>query len=180
MRRGVRLIPLALAAGLVLEVAVFLLIAHQIGYGWALLLVLAASLAGMALLRREGMRAWRSFRAAAQSGRPPGEQVSDGLLGLVAGVLLATPGLVSGVFGGVLAVPQVRRVVRRRVQVAAERRMSSAAAGEMFGPRRVRVYPPPPSAADRPSAGSADGSGSAQQAAAAGPTIEGEIVDPPR
>ncbi|MFV2126435.1 FxsA family protein [Micromonospora sp. LOL_013] len=177
MRRGVRLIPLALAAGLVLEVAVFLLIAHQIGYGWTLLLALAASLAGMALLRREGMRAWRSFRAAAQSGRPPGEQVSDGLLGLVAGVLLATPGLVSGVFGGVLAVPQVRRVVRRRVQVAAERRMSSAAAGEMFGPRRVRVYPPPP-ASDRPPTGSADGS--AQQGAAAGPTIEGEIVDPPR
>ncbi|MFV2085883.1 FxsA family protein [Micromonospora sp. LOL_021] len=177
MRRGVRLIPLALAAGLVLEVAVFLLIAHQIGYGWALLLVLAASLAGMALLRREGMRAWRSFRAAAQSGRPPGEQVSDGLLGLVAGVLLAAPGLVSGVFGGVLAVPQVRRVVRRRVQVAAERRMSSAAAGEMFGPRRVRVYPPP-TASGSPPAGSADGS--AQQAAAGGPTIEGEIVDPPR
>ncbi|WFE28534.1 FxsA family protein [Solwaraspora sp. WMMD791] len=171
MRRGVRWIPLALVAGLILEPVVFVAVARQIGYGWALLVVVAASMAGMVLLRREGVRAWRSFRAAAQAGQPPGEQVSDGVLGLVAGLLLATPGLVSGAAGAVLAVPPVRRLVRRRVQVAAERRMSSAAAGQVFGPRRVRVYPPPPGG------GSPAGPGTAQPATD-GPTIEGEIVDP--
>ena len=176
MRRGVRLIPLALAAGLALEIVVFVLLARQIGVGWASLLVLVASLAGMLLLRREGMRAWRSFRAAAQAGQPPGEQVSDGLLGLVAGLLLAMPGLVSGAFGTVLAVPPVRRVVRRRIQVAAERRMPSSMAGDVFGPRRVRVYPPSgrARAADPGGAADADAAGRA----GADSAIEGEIVDP--
>lgn len=178
MRRGVRLIPLALVAGLALEVVVFVLLAQQIGFGWALLLVLVASLAGMLLLRREGLRAWRSFRAAAQAGQPPGEQVSDGLLGLVAGLLLTTPGLVSGAFGTVLAVPPVRRVVRRRIQVAAERRMPSSVAGDVFGPRRVRVYPP----SGRQPAAEPDGAAAAGPRASGGagmgPTIEGEIVDP--
>ncbi|MFY1631934.1 FxsA family protein [Solwaraspora sp. WMMB335] len=166
MRRGLRLVPLALAGGLVLEFVVFVALARQIGYGWAVLAVLVASAAGMLLLRREGMRAWRSFRAAAQAGQPPGEQVSDGLLGLLAGLLLAAPGLVSGVFGAVLAVPPVRRAARRRLQVVAERRMSSATAGEMFGPRRVRVYPPPASSGAGPTT--------------TGPTIDGEIVDDQR
>ncbi|MFV2018306.1 FxsA family protein [Micromonospora sp. LOL_023] len=177
MRRGVRLIPLALAAGLALEIVVFVLLVQQIGIGWAALLVLVASLAGMMLLRREGMRAWRSFRAAAQAGRPPGEQVSDGLLGLVAGLMLAIPGLVSGVFGTVLAVPPVRRLVRRRIQVAAERRMPSSMAGDVFGPRRVRVYPPSGRAAAADADGTAD-AGSAAGSPGAGSAIEGEIVDP--
>ncbi|MDG4766197.1 FxsA family protein [Solwaraspora sp. WMMD406] len=175
MRRGLKVVPVALAAGLVLEIVVFVLLAQWIGYLWALLLTLVASVAGMVLLRREGTRAWRSFRAAAQAGQPPGEQVSDGLLGLAAGLLLAAPGLVSGAFGTVLAVPPVRRLVRRRIQVAAERRLSSAAAGDMFGPRRVRVYPGTPSGPSP--AGAADGPSSP---ADPGPTVEGEIIDPGR
>jgi UPF0716 protein FxsA len=55
------------------------------------------------------------------------------------------------------------------VQVATERRVSAMVAGDLFGPRRVRVrrgaaQPTPPAADNRPPP-------------AAGPAIEGEIVD---
>jgi Protein affecting phage T7 exclusion by the F plasmid len=158
-------VPLALLLTGVVELTVFVLVGRGVGFGWAVLLVLAASLAGLALLRREGLRAWRGFRDAVNSGRPPGEQVTDGLVGLAAGLLLAVPGLVTGAAGLLLAVPPVRRLARHRARRAAEQRISAAVAGDLFGPRRVRVWQGRPRPAyddpgDRP-----------------GPAIEGEIVE---
>jgi UPF0716 protein FxsA len=166
------LVPLVLLGAAVLELVAFVLVGRVLGFGWAVLLVMAASATGLLLLRREGMRAWRGFRAAADAGRPPGDQVIDGLVGLLAGGLLALPGVVSGAAGLLLAVPPVRRLARRRIQVAAERRVSAAVAGDLFGPRRVRVF-----------------RGDAQQPApdadvappvVNGTAIEGEIVEPRR
>ena len=174
--------PLALLLTGIVEVAVFVLLGRWIGFGWTILLVAAVSVLGLVLLRREGMRAWRGFRAAAEDGRPPGPQVSDGLVGLLAGALLAVPGLVTGVVGLLLTVPLVRRLARYRVQRAAERRISAAVAGDLFGPRRVRVRRGRPRP-DGPTVDSAAGpsastGGPASRAGGPGPAIEGEIVEP--
>ncbi|MEV0720714.1 FxsA family protein, partial [Asanoa sp. NPDC050611] len=169
-RRGlVRWLPLAILLTAAVEIAVFILVAHLIGFGFTVLLVLAASAAGVLLLRREGMRAWRGFRAAADAGQPPGNQVTDGLVGLGAGVLLAIPGLVTAVLGILLALPPGRQIARLVVRRGTERRISSAAAGDLFGPRRVRVRrgaPRPPDGgggggAARPPAGPTGGPGPA-------------------
>ncbi|HEX7745587.1 MAG TPA: FxsA family protein, partial [Micromonosporaceae bacterium] len=135
MPRAMRLLPLLLLVTAALEIMVFVLVARAVGFGWAFLLVLLASMAGLLLLRREGIRAWRRFRAAAEAGRPPGGQVTDGVVGLAGAVLLAVPGLVTGAVGLALALPPGRPVARHAVQRWAERRMSAAAAGGLFGPR---------------------------------------------
>ncbi|SCL36208.1 UPF0716 protein FxsA [Micromonospora nigra] len=175
MRRGLRFVPLALLLAVVLELAVFVLVGRGIGYGAAVLLVFVASLSGLVLLRREGMRAWRGFRDAAQSGQPPGRQVTDGLVGLLGALLLATPGLVSGLVGVLLLVPPVRGLARGGVQRAAERRVSSMVAGDLFGPRRVRVHRGAPQAA-----ASAPPAQPQQEPVVVdeGRAIEGEIVEP--
>ncbi|BCJ69042.1 FxsA family protein [Polymorphospora rubra] len=180
MRGRLRYVPLALLALAVVEVVVFVFVGRAIGFGWTILIGLAASVLGMWLLRREGLRAWRGFRDAAQSGSPPGEQVTDGVVGLAAGLLLAAPGLVSGAVGLLLAVPPVRRLTRRRVQVAAERRVSSAVAGDLFGPRRVRVHRGEPAAEPAGPTLTKPEPGAAAAPEPAGPTevIEGEIVEP--
>ncbi|MCW3820008.1 FxsA family protein [Micromonospora sp. DR5-3] len=172
MRRGLRYAPPALLLLAVLELTVFVLVGRGVGFGSALLLVFAASLLGLVLLRREGIRAWRGFRAAVESRQPPGRQVTDGLVGLLGALLLALPGLVSGAVGLLLLVPPVRRLARVGVQRVAERRVSSMVAGDLFGPRRVRVYrgaPQPPPAPPQPPA-----------AGEPGRAIEGEIIEPGR
>ncbi|MBB5826694.1 FxsA family protein [Micromonospora carbonacea] len=175
MRRGLRFVPLAALAAVLVELAVFVGVGRAVGFGSAVLLVFAASLLGLVLLRREGMRAWRGFRAAAQAGAPPGPQVTDGLVGLLGALLLAAPGLVSGVVGLVLLVPPVRRLAGAGVRRATERRVSSMVAGDLFGPRRVRVRrgDAPPSGQPEPT----EPGRAAPTVVDSGAAIEGEIVD---
>jgi UPF0716 protein FxsA len=169
MRRGLKYVPPALLLLALLELTVFVLVGRGVGFGFAVLLVFAASLLGLVLLRREGLRAWRGFRAAVESGQPPGQQVTDGLVGLLGALLLALPGLLSGVVGLLLLVPPVRRLARAGVRRATERRVSSMVAGDLFGPRRVRVRrgAPQPTPAPQP-----------QPVTEPGRAIEGEIVEP--
>jgi len=163
MQRRIGLVGVGLLVTAAVEIALFVLVAHWIGVGTTILLVLATSLVGGWLLRREGSRAWRGLRSASAAGGPPGPDVSRGLLGLLGGILLAVPGFLTDVVGLALLVPPVRRVAGRGVQRLAERRLSSAVAGDLFGPRRVRVRPGQPF---RPAPD------------AAGAPIEGEIIEP--
>jgi UPF0716 protein FxsA len=171
MRRPLALLPIGLAVLAVAEIAAFVAVTHAIGGFWAVLLVLASCIAGTLLLRREGIRGWRAFRAAADSGRPPGPQVSNSLVGLLGALLLAVPGFITAVAGVLLLLPGIRGLARRGVEGFAARRVSAAVAGDLFGPRRVRVRHGDPVAEEpagrvRPEAG----------AAIEGEVVEGEIV----
>jgi UPF0716 protein FxsA len=138
-RRSVALLPLVMLGLAIIEIAVFVALVHAVGAGWTILALAAFSVAGLALLRREGIRGWRAFRAAAEAGRPPGGQVSNSLVGLLGALLLAVPGFVTAVAGLLLILPPGRGLARRALEHATERRVSSAVAGDLFGPRRVRV-----------------------------------------
>ncbi|GAA0497525.1 hypothetical protein Ade02nite_54150 [Paractinoplanes deccanensis] len=139
-RRGLALLPVGLSVLAVAEIVVFLVVAHAIGGGWAVLLAAAASLAGMALLRREGMKGWRRFQAAAAEGRPPGSEVIGSLVGLLGALLLAVPGFVTAVAGLLLLLPPGRQLARRGAERFTERRVGY----DLFGPRKVRVRPGDP------------------------------------
>ncbi len=160
MRQRLGLFALGLLLLAAAEIALLILVVQQIGLGLTLLLVLVTSLLGGWLLRREGIRAWQALRRASMDGRPPGAEMSDGLLGLLAGVLLVVPGFLTDAVGLALLVPPVRRGARSGVRRLAERRVPSAVAGDLFGPRRVRVRRGPPPPPDDPTT-----------------PIEGEIID---
>ena len=138
--RLLALLPVGLFLVSIAEIAVFVAVAHAIGFGWAALLMMGATLVGLVVLKREGVRGWRGFQAAAAEGRPAGAQVTNSLVGLVGALLLAIPGFVTAVVGLVLLVPPGRVLARRGVERFTERRMGSLVAGNLFGPRRVRVH----------------------------------------
>jgi len=171
MRRGWALLPVGLVLLSIAEIVIFIAVAHAIGGGWAILLLLAFSLAGLALLRREGIRGWRRFRAAADEGRPPGADVANSLAGLGGALLLALPGFLTALAGLVLLVPPGRILARRSIEDFAGRRLGAAAVGEMFGPRRVKVRRGSPVVVveDEPVA-------PVPAAAIEGEVVEGEIV----
>ena len=174
-----RFVPLILLVLAVLEIVVFVLVAQAIGTGWAVLLLVALSGAGMAMLAREGRRGWRRVREATRGGTPVGTQAADGIAGAVGALLLFVPGFLTGLAGAVILIPPVRVYAAGRIRVATEKRVSSSTAGNLFGPRRVRAQRTP-SGASFPGAGGRASATTASPQAAAPPAdevIEGEIVD---
>jgi len=108
-------VPILLGAVLLLavEVAVVVTVSSWIGFGWTLLLLLVTTLLGGWLVRREGVRAWRSFSGAVAEGRPPGRAALDGVLILLGGLLVLLPGFVSDVLGLLCLLPPTRRLLGR-------------------------------------------------------------------
>lgn len=96
----------------IVELVVFVQVAHWIGVWEALFLLLAISLLGVWLVKAQGVAVYRKGRADVSEGRVPGRSLVDGLLILSAGVLLLVPGFVTALAGLALLVPPTRVPVR--------------------------------------------------------------------
>ena len=107
---------------LVVEIVALVALASWIGVGWTLLVLLAGSVLGLWLARREGLRAVRAMTEAARDHRVAHVELTDGLLVAMGGLLLLVPGLVTDVAGLLLLLPPTRSLVRRRMVREAERR----------------------------------------------------------
>lgn len=97
----------------VVEIAVFLQVVAWIGVLDTLALMLAISLCGAWLVKRQGVGTLARMRAELDDGRIPTGPMTDGGLLAAAGLLLLVPGFVTDVFGLALLVPPVRGGVRR-------------------------------------------------------------------
>lgn len=107
----------ALAFLVVPFVELFVLIqtGQVIGVWWTILVVLAISVLGSWLVRREGWAAWRRITTRVQQGEVPGNELVDGALVVFAGALLLTPGFVTDAAALLLLFPPTRASVRRVV-----------------------------------------------------------------
>jgi UPF0716 protein FxsA len=95
------------------ELAVILQIAGYLGLAQTLILLVAVSVMGAFLLKREGVATWRRLQDTLRQGRMPTSEVTDGALILFGGALLLTPGFLTDVVGLMMLVPGPRAVVKR-------------------------------------------------------------------
>nr|BFE79953.1 hypothetical protein GCM10020093_025540 [Planobispora longispora] len=97
----------------ILEIWVLIQVGQVIG-GWpTVALLLADSLFGAWIVRREGRRAWRSLQGALGQGRMPDRELADGAMIVAGGALLLTPGFLTDVAGFLLVLPFTRPLMRR-------------------------------------------------------------------
>lgn len=75
-------------------------------------LVIATGILGAGLARRQGLRTLAAINSELASGHMPTDQLIEGLMILLAGAVLITPGFITDLMGFALLVPPVRRVVR--------------------------------------------------------------------
>lgn len=144
-RRGgvLRWVLLALVLLPFVEVAVLVMVGRAIGFWWTLGLLVALTVVGVWLVRRETSRTYRSLQAALNSGKMPADEVTDAILVMIGGFLLILPGFVSDFFGLLLVLPFTRPVARRLLQaiVAARAVAVVGAAGAAEGAATLRRRP---------------------------------------
>lgn len=94
-----------------LELYVLSVVEDRIGLLNTLGLVVATGLLGAAVMKRQGAEVWRSAQARLQRGEIPAEEILGGIMVLVGGALMITPGIVTDAVGLLLMVPAVRSLV---------------------------------------------------------------------
>ena len=91
-----------------LELYVLLEAGRQIGLLWTVLLVFATGVAGAWLARTQGLEVVRRLQLQMSRGDMPGTVLLDGVMVLVGGLLLLTPGFCTDLFGFTCLVPLTR------------------------------------------------------------------------
>jgi UPF0716 protein FxsA len=127
MRRRIpALLAVAFVVVPILEIFVLIQVGRVIGAWWTVLLLIADSVLGAWLVKREWRGAWRALDESIRAGRLPSRELADAALIVVGGTLLLTPGFVSDVFGFFALLPVTRPIARRALLAYATRRLTGS------------------------------------------------------
>lgn len=99
----------------VVELYLLFKIGAQIGLWTTLAIIVATAFIGATLTRLQGAATLIKAQAAAREGRVPTAEILDGIMILIAGAVLLTPGFLTDAFGFALLFPPVRSAVRKRL-----------------------------------------------------------------
>ena len=120
-----------------LEMMLLIRLGEVIGFWNTVLLILVTGLLGSALARREGFAVWRRFSEKTQTGQMRGTELIDGLIILVSGALLITPGVLTDVAGLLGLIPPSRALIRRALKKRFERGLEQ---GRVSGSIRFGIF----------------------------------------
>lgn len=109
------------------ELWLLLWIGDRVGFWPTVGVVLATGLVGATLAKHEGLRVVRRWQEAIARGALPEDGVLGGLLVLIGGIFLITPGVLTDAAGLVLLVPPTRRFVAGFIRRRFERGMRTGA-----------------------------------------------------
>lgn len=107
----------------IVELAVIFQVGQALGVLNTIGVLLLVSVIGAWLVKREGMAVFQRFQQQVQSGMVPSREIADGVLIMLAGALLVTPGFVTDLLGVLLLLPPVRATVRTAALYRAGRRV---------------------------------------------------------
>lgn len=110
----VLLIAFCLLLGVpLIEIWVLISVGQVIGAWQTVVLVIATAVAGSWMLRQQGVATLARVQDAMRRGELPAQELLEGLVLLLTGVLLLTPGFVTDAIGFVCLLPGVRQGLAR-------------------------------------------------------------------
>ena len=100
---------LALFIGVpLLEVLILIKLGEVLGFWNTILLVIGTGVAGAYLAKLYGLTIWYDIQRDLSMGQMPSDKLMDGLLVLIGGIVLLTPGLLTDILGLALLFPGSR------------------------------------------------------------------------
>ncbi|MFQ5793137.1 MAG: FxsA family protein [Acidobacteriota bacterium] len=108
------------------ELALLIEVGSRIGTLPTLALIVLTGIVGASLARLQGFAVLRKIQADVAQGQLPAGSLVDGVIILLAGALLITPGILTDVLGLVCLVPAFRTVVKSFIWRRIERAVSQS------------------------------------------------------
>jgi UPF0716 protein FxsA len=108
------------------ELALLIELGRHIGTLNTIAVIAVTGIVGAALTRRQGLQVIRSVQRELAEGRLPASSLVDGVIILMAGALLITPGVLTDAFGFLCLVPGFRSLAKRALGRRLERAASEA------------------------------------------------------
>ena len=96
----------------IIELYVMVQIGKVIGLGITILIIFITAFIGAKLTKAQGIQAIKNGRSALMSGKLPHKEVIDGVLIIIAGAVLLTPGFLTDLLGFSLLIPNLRSSYR--------------------------------------------------------------------
>ena len=112
----------------IVEIMVLMQVGSLLGVWPTLAIVIITAWLGAKNVKQQGIATLQSVQLKMAQGEMPSDDIVAGILLLVAGILLVTPGFVTDIFGLSLLIPQVRISLKRAVQ----KHLSSASMSTHF------------------------------------------------
>ncbi|MFC1717338.1 FxsA family protein [Candidatus Poribacteria bacterium] len=100
----------------VVEMALLIEIGKRIGTLQTIAIIVVTGIVGASLAKSQGLRIVRDMKLSVHNGEMPHNQLIEGVLILIGGALLITPGILTDVAGFVLVIPWTRRLIRERLK----------------------------------------------------------------
>ncbi|MDP2972517.1 MAG: FxsA family protein [Deltaproteobacteria bacterium] len=95
------------------ELLLLIEIGKAIGTLEVILFTIATGIVGAALAKSQGLSALRKMQLEMAEGRAPASNLMDGVMVLVGGILLLTPGVLTDLFGLFLLIPWTRVLMKK-------------------------------------------------------------------
>ncbi len=99
-----------------LELAVLIKVGGYIGVGNTLTIIILTGVMGAYLARLQGFLVLQEIQEKLSQGQMPSTQLLDGLMILVGGLVLLTPGFITDVMGFILLIPWTRALIKILLQ----------------------------------------------------------------
>jgi UPF0716 protein FxsA len=97
----------------IIEIALFIQVGGFLGLWPTIALVLITAFAGASLVRTQGLMTLMSVQQRVQKGELPAQQILEGVMLAVAGVLLLTPGFMTDLMGMLVLLPAPRAKIAK-------------------------------------------------------------------
>lgn len=108
-----------------IEILLLIEIGSRIGAFNTILVIVLTAILGASMMRQQGFTIMRNIQRDLSQGRMPTEELINGALVLVGGIVLLTPGFFTDAVGFILLIPATRGFIRKKIQLLIRRKIES-------------------------------------------------------
>ena len=108
------------------ELYLLIMLGSRIGAMPTIGLIVLTGLLGASLARQQGLSVISRIQKEMASGKPPTQELVEGALIVVGGIVLLTPGIITDIFGFSLLIPSIRKALCRTLTKSFTKKVTKA------------------------------------------------------